>query len=250
MPQHFKMNYRTLTILSAISITFLSQSCTDKNTVKDIKEVQNKTEPYIGKDTITEEILERGQNEEETELPVNLESINDTLSLTIMISSLSRQAKLNDLKGLNDFIHPQLGCYFIYRPGANLGIEHIYQFEKSWGVLDFSVNELYSMLDIKDAKFENWPEYEDCGYSGFSKNGDFVIKSTDYNALSKIHEHNTKEYGEPFLNEQKLSKAKQFEASVKYALISTENSVIVQFIFVDGKWYLGAINKGKFDCAG
>jgi len=187
-------------------------------------------------------------------LPIEASSVSspfdDTVSLNKMIEEITLLARSKDLKGINKYIHPDLGCYFVYRTGVNFDMEQIHEFKQNWGVLGFSISDIYWMLDLKEAKFEEWPEYSDCGYEGFSKNGNYLKEAKNYEHLSGVHNHNSEANDSPFLNKSELIRAQKVETAVKYSLISTENSVIIQFILVDGKWYLGVLNKGKFDCSG
>lgn len=175
---------------------------------------------------------------------------NDTLSLTQYIQDLTTCAFDQNFDDLNNFIHPELGLHFIFRTGANLDIVHFTTLDNNWQVPGFGTNEFFESIQIENVKFESWPNYVDCGEDGFSKEGNFVAQSKNYDVLTSIHTHNTNEYGAPFLNSSELDLAQKAEDKVKYSLISTSNHVLLHFILIDEIWYLGIINKGAFDCSG
>lgn len=168
----------------------------------------------------------------------------------LLTFTLLQNASIEDnLPAFNAYIHPELGCYFIYRPGSHLGFDRIDAFPEGWDKLGFSLEDLYATFRTAELKFEEWPTFVDCGSSGFSKNGTFAKPVEGYSTLTDLYTFNEAEYG-PQVSKLEAKQIKSLESMVQYSVIFTGTPLVIDFAQQDGKWYIATINDGRFDCSG
>lgn len=173
-------------------------------------------------------------------------TIEEKNQLAEVITRFVRAYASKDNSKANALIHPSLGIYIIFRPGAADNFVHV-------DSLDFarSVPEVYAYGDFSTEHaltFESLPVF-DCGTEKWDKQGFFCDTTAHPNQLSNIaafeEQFNETEYSDEELEELEKSEKES------YRVIVTGNAVDPLIFHVrkyQGSWYVTTLDRAYGGC--
>ena len=153
--------------------------------------------------------------------------------------------KANKNADIQTYIHPNIGFYYITRPGAMDAVYHGKNFEEVFKEAYTPwVPGLLKQISCKP-KFEEIPEF-DC--DGFSKEGCFVASLSSYSRASELMKALTQSEVGKFSKEMDLGVEKA-EGMVSYQVIVTDQALSMSWGTIQGKWYLLFLDVATYDCS-
>lgn len=161
------------------------------------------------------------------------------------IESLLSHISGDASKGLTSIINPEVGFFFITRPGALDAVYHLFSAEEivSEANTPWIIDEL-SGVSCQIA-LEDLPSYN-C--DNFSKKGCFLSQVNDPDRISKLMEALEQANITSFSSTQQ-KRAVDTEQLITYELVITEKYLSMLFGQVEGKWYLLLLDAAKYDCS-
>ena len=187
--------------------------------------------------------LPRKQTSKESSSKLSTESEQDRFSLRL--SQFLQAWETGSRSKIQSFIDPQIGFYFINRPGA---IDAVHQ-GKSFDEVFKKAYTPYAEKMLQDAscaaQFAPLPEF-DC--EGFSKNGCFISETTSYNRASQIMKALTKSKVGKFSQQMDLE-VSRVEKRVGYQVLITDQAISMGWGKVNNQWYLLFLDIATYDCS-
>lgn len=176
----------------------------------------------------------------------------DITSFSIFYKKVYAAFKSNDFETISKFIHPTYGFYSVFKPGMFHSYDHHSILNEKWTTksgqykysdlkLFFEPNYIYSDW------FFNYSKENKINKS-FKKNGAYISKKnrkiiTSINfAQNKISKKNLSE------KEQKLINTIEFYCKISVLFPCKEDGCgsIIDFMNIDGNWYIGIIDLEPF----
>ncbi len=153
--------------------------------------------------------------------------------------------KTNNSADIQTFIHPDIGFYYITRPGAMDAVYHGKKFDEVFKEAYTPwVPGLFKQISC-NPKFEEIPEF-DC--DGFSKEGCFVTSLSSYTRASELMKALTQSEVGKFSKEMDLG-VEEAEGKVSYQVIVTDQALSMSWGNIQGKWYLLFLDVATYDCS-
>ena len=158
---------------------------------------------------------------------------------------LLKALKSNDYTAVQEFIHPELGYYYITRPGA---FDAVYYFSQASAMERQAntpwISERFSKIDCEPQEGSK----PDFNCESFSKEGCFLAETPSYNRVSKLMNALTEyEYAE--YSKTDLAAAAKVEAAITHEFISTGDYLSLSLGLIDGKWYILVVDPAVYDCS-
>jgi len=171
----------------------------------------------------------------------------DTETLEEVLEKIAKAYTDQDSKTINNYIHPKLGIYIIYRPGALDSYVHQNSFNFSKPVPEYHS---YEKLSYKGPlKAGKLPVF-DCGTMKWDKLGFFYDKKSRPNELSQTAKF-MNEILDAKINKTELQRLRNIETR-SYRAIMTSNESEEPFVFhvtKEGeKWYITVIDRAYAGC--
>ena len=171
----------------------------------------------------------------------------DTETLEEVLEKIAKAYTDQDSKTINNYIHPKLGIYIIYRPGALDSYVHQSNFNFSKPVPEYHS---YEKLNYKGPlKAGKLPVF-DCGTMKWDKLGFFYDKKSRPNELSQTAKF-MNEILDAKINKTELQRLRNIETR-SYRAIMTSNESEEPFVFhvtKEGeKWYITVIDRAYAGC--
>jgi len=171
----------------------------------------------------------------------------DTETLEEVLEKIAKAYTDQDSKTINNYIHPKLGIYIIYRPGALDSYVHQNSFNFSKPVPEYHS---YEKLSYKGPlKAGKLPVF-DCGTMKWDKLGFFYDKKSRPNELSQTAKF-MNEILDAKINQAELLRLRNIETR-SYRAIMTSNESEEPFVFhvtKEGeKWYITVIDRAYAGC--
>lgn len=171
----------------------------------------------------------------------------DTETLEEVLEKIAKAYTDQDSKTINNYIHPKLGIYIIYRPGALDSYVHQSSFNFSKPVPEYHS---YEKLSYKGPlKAGKLPAF-DCGTMKWDKLGFFYDKKSRPNELSQTAKF-MNEILDAKINQTELQRLRNIETR-SYRAIMTSNESEEPFVFhvtKEGeKWYITVIDRAYAGC--
>ncbi|MEM6764916.1 MAG: hypothetical protein AAF824_08745 [Bacteroidota bacterium] len=164
---------------------------------------------------------------------------------TPSVRPLIQALKNNDYAAVQQYVHPELGYFYITRPGAFDAIHFFSQASAMERQANTPwISELFSEIRCQVVVSPK-PDF-DC--EGFSKEGCFLSEIASYERVSKLMKALAEyDYGE--FTQTDIASAKKLEAAVTHELISTESYLSLLLGFIEGKWYILVVDPAVYDCS-
>ena len=158
---------------------------------------------------------------------------------------LLKALKNNDYTAVQEFIHPELGYYYITRPGA---FDAVYYFSQASAMERQAntpwISELFSKIDCEPQESSK----PDFNCEGFSKEGCFLAETPSYDRVGKLMKALTEyEYAE--YSKTDLAAAAKVEDAITHEFISTKDYISLSLGLIDGKWYILVVDPAVYDCS-
>lgn len=174
-------------------------------------------------------------------LPQTVEEQNE---LSDVITRFVRAYASKDNAKANALIHPDLGIYIIYRPGAADTFVRL-------DSLDFSrpVPEVFDYPDITYdyvLTYEKLPTF-DCGTEKWDKTGFFCDTTSHPNQLSNIAAFED-EFDEDKFSEEDLVILEKGEQESYRVILTTREPLIFHVRKYQGKWYVTTLDRAYAGC--
>ncbi|WP_293943296.1 MULTISPECIES: hypothetical protein [unclassified Sphingobacterium] len=171
----------------------------------------------------------------------------DTETLEQVLEKIAKAYIDQDSKTINNYIHPKLGIYIIYRPGALDSYVHQNNFNFSKPVPEYhSYEKLSYKGPLKTGKL---PVF-DCGTMKWDKLGFFYDKKSRPNELSQTAKF-MNEILDAKITGNELQRLRNIEVR-SYRAIMTSNESEEPFVFhvtKEGeKWYITVIDRAYAGC--
>ncbi|WP_433901857.1 hypothetical protein [Sphingobacterium puteale] len=171
----------------------------------------------------------------------------DTETLEQVLEKIAKAYIDQDSKTINDYIHPKLGIYIIYRPGALDSYVHQNNFSFAKPVPEYHS---YEKLSYKGPlKAGKLPVF-DCGTMKWDKLGFFYDKKSRPNELSQTAKF-MNEILDAKITRNELRRLRNIEIR-SYRAIMTSNESEEPFVFhvtKEGeKWYITVIDRAYAGC--
>jgi len=171
----------------------------------------------------------------------------DTETLEEVLEKIAKAYTDQDSKTINNYIHPKLGIYIIYRPGALDSYVHQNSFNFSKPVPEYHS---YEKLSYKGPlKAGKLPVF-DCGTMKWDKLGFFYDRKSRPNELSQTAKF-MNEILDAKINQAELLRLRNIETR-SYRAIMTSNESEEPFVFhvtKEGeKWYITVIDRAYAGC--
>ena len=171
----------------------------------------------------------------------------DTETLEEVLEKIAKAYTDQDSKTINNYIHPKLGIYIIYRPGALDSYVHQNSFNFSKPVPEYHS---YEKLSYKGPlKAGKLPVF-DCGTMKWDKLGFFYDRKSRPNELSQTAKF-MNEILDAKINKTELQRLRNIETR-SYRAIMTSNESEEPFVFhvtKEGeKWYITVIDRAYAGC--
>ncbi|MBD1428868.1 hypothetical protein [Sphingobacterium litopenaei] len=174
-------------------------------------------------------------------VPVTIEEQNQ---LSEVITRFVRAYASKDNAKANALIHPELGIYIIYRPGAS---DTFVKMDS----LDFAhpVPEVFAYPDLNTEfalTFEKLPSY-DCGTEKWNKEG-FICDTTAHpNQLSNITAFED-EFDEDKFSEEDLIRIEVSEKESYRVIVTADQPLIFHVRKYKGAWYVTTLDRAYAGC--
>lgn len=166
----------------------------------------------------------------------------DINPLSETITRFARAYISQDNEKANALIHPELGMYVIYHPGAGNTYERI-------DTLNFSkpVPEYFPYTTFENdfvLTFDKLPSF-DCGTEQWDKRG-FICDTTAYaNELSEIAKFNHDFNG---ISETELTEIKQLEKDTFRVILTQDENLVFHVKKYEGRWYVFVLDRAYGWC--
>jgi len=224
---------RNLFFFILICLTASTISC--RNSKKEDKAVK------IVQDSIPVDTLQKPDTTEKEVKKENSETLEEVLE------KLAKAYSEQDSKTINSYIHPKLGIYIIYRPGALDSYVHQNSFNFSKPVPEYhSYEKLTYKGPLKSGKLPIF----DCGTMKWDKAGFYYDRKSRPNELSQTAKF-MNEILDAKINNTELQRLRNIE-SKSYRAIMTSNEHEEPFVFhvtKEGeKWYITVIDRAYAGC--
>ena len=162
--------------------------------------------------------------------------------MTEVITRFVRAYVSKDNQKANKLIHPDLGLYVIYRPGAMDTYQHI-------DSIDFGnpVPNHYPYSDITNdygLTFASLPVF-DCGTEKWDKLGLIADTTKQADQLTFIAEFKNK-FEE--ITDQQLIQIKEIEKDTYRIILTSEDPLIFHIKSYQGVWYIIALDRAYSGC--
>lgn len=210
------MNMKSIPILICCYIFFLLASCTSSN-----------------------------KKSEETKDSLDIPTVSfpdDTQGISEVITRFARAYLSQDNEKANALIHPDLGLYVIYRPGAQDTYERV-------DSIDFAkpVPEHFPYTTFANTyalSFEELPSF-DCGMEKWNKLGFFCDTTVQANELTAIATFNYEFNG---INDTDLAEVKQLEKGTFRVMLTKDENLIFHVKKHQGNWYVFVLDRAYGWC--
>lgn len=224
---------RNLFFYILICLTVSTISC--RNNKKEDKAVK------ILQDSISADTVSKRDTIEKTVKKEDSETLEEVLE------KLAKAYSDQDSKTVNTYIHPKLGIYIIYRPGALDSYVHQNSFNFSKPIPEYhSYEKLTYKGPLKSGKLPIF----DCGTMKWDKLGFYYDKKSRPNELSQTAKF-MNEILDAKISNTVLQQLKNIEAR-SYRAIMTSNESEEPFVFhvtKEGeKWYITVIDRAYGGC--
>lgn len=224
---------RNLFFYILICLTVSTISC--RNNKKEDKAVK------ILQDSISADTVSKRDTIEKTVKKEDSETLEEVLE------KLAKAYSDQDSKTVNTYIHPKLGIYIIYRPGALDSYVHQNSFNFSKPIPEYhSYEKLTYKGSLKSGKLPIF----DCGTMKWDKLGFYYDKKSRPNELSQTAKF-MNEILDAKISNTELQQLKNIEAR-SYRAIMTSNESEEPFVFhvtKEGeKWYITVIDRAYGGC--
>lgn len=147
-----------------------------------------------------------------------------------------------DNQRVNELIHPDLGLYIIYRPGAADAYEKVDSLDFS---TPFPPHFPYTTFEnTYDLTFEKLPEY-DCGYDRWNKLGFFCDTTAQADQLTLIANF---QYEFEEIDESQVEKIEHFEKNTYRVILTKNENLIFHIKKHEGNWYVVALDRAYGWC--
>lgn len=171
----------------------------------------------------------------------------DTETLEEVLEKLAKAYSEQDSKTITNYIHPKLGLYIIYRPGALDSYVHQYNFNFSKPVPEYhSYEKLIYKGPLKSGKLPIF----DCGTMKWDKLGFYYDKKSRPNELSQTAKF-MNEILDAKISSTELQQLRSIEAK-SYRAIMTSNETEEPLVFhvtkEGSKWYITVIDRAYGGC--
>lgn len=167
---------------------------------------------------------------------------DDTRDLTEVITRFVRAYSSQDNQKANALIHPDLGLYIIYRPGAADTYTHV-------DSLDFNkpIPEFYPYVKFSNAytpQFDALPVF-DCGSNRWDKLGFYCDTTQQASQLTKIaaFEH---DFGQK--SEAEVAEIEALEQDTYRVILTQEDNLIFHVKKYQDKWYIFVLDRAYGGC--
>ncbi|MBD1421026.1 hypothetical protein [Sphingobacterium chuzhouense] len=166
----------------------------------------------------------------------------DTQGISEVITRFTRAYLSQDKEKANALIHPDLGLYVIYRPGAADTYEKL-------DSIDFSrpTPEYFPYVTFENdyaLTFEKLPVF-DCGEEKWDKLGFFCDTTSQANQLTTIatfdHEFNG-------ISDDELTEIKQLEKDTFRVILTKDENLIFHVKKYQDKWYVFVLDRAYGGC--
>jgi hypothetical protein len=160
------------------------------------------------------------------------------------IMEFFENCRKKDFNKANEMVYPDLGVYFIYRPGA---IDAFQRYNKLQDIFE-NAAWLESLLSEVECEpdYDRFPDF-DCD-TNFSEEGCFIREVRSFSRLSALMEALT-ELGLAEFDEFAAGEARKTEQVVGYEFLSTDLATVFYIGQIEGKWYLLVIDSARYDCS-
>ncbi|WP_437919358.1 hypothetical protein [Sphingobacterium sp. LRF_L2] len=166
----------------------------------------------------------------------------DKQQLTELITRFVRAYISQDNQKANALIHPDLGIYIIYRPGAMDTYQHV-------DSLDFqrSIPEHFPYSTFENdyvLQFDSLPVF-DCAEEKWNKYGFFCDTTVQADQLTQIasFKHEFKE-----INDRTLAEIKQVEKNTYRVILTKNENLIFHVKKYEGSWYIFVLDRAYGWC--
>lgn len=147
-----------------------------------------------------------------------------------------------DNKRVNELIHPDLGLYVIYRPGAGDTYEKVDSLNFS---TPFPPHFPYTTFEnTYQLAFDKLPEY-DCGYDRWDKLGFFCDTTRQADQLSQIANF---QYEFEEISQTQLEKIEEFEQHTYRVILTKNENLIFHIKKYKGNWYVVVLDRAYGWC--
>lgn len=166
----------------------------------------------------------------------------DTQGISEVISRFSSAYLSQDNKKANALVHPELGLYIIYRPGASNTYERVdrIDFTKSVpGYFPYTTFENDYVLT-----YEELPIF-DCGSEKWDKLGFFCDTTTQANELTEIAAFNHEFNG---ISDAELAEIKELEKDTFRVILTKKENLIFHVKKYQGNWYVIVLDRAYAGC--
>lgn len=175
---------------------------------------------------------------------VSPQTVEEQNELSDVITRFVRAYASKDNAKANALIHPDLGIYIIYRPGAADTFVRL-------DSLDFSrpVPEVFDYPDITYdyvLTYEKLPTF-DCGTEKWDKTGFFCDTTSHPNQLSNIAAFED-EFDEDKFSEEDLVILEKGEQESYRVILTTTEPLIFHVRKYQGKWYVTTLDRAYAGC--
>lgn len=164
-----------------------------------------------------------------------------------VLENIAKAYTEQDGKTINNYIHPKLGIYIIYRPGALDSYVHQNSFSFSKPVPEYHSYEKISYKGpLKSGKL---PAF-DCGTMKWDKSGFYYDKKSRPNELSQTARF-MNEILDAKISSSELQRLKNMEARSYRAIMTssdTEEPLVFHVTKEGGKWYITVIDRAYAGC--
>lgn len=180
------------------------------------------------------------EQKDSVQSPINIEEIAPPPSE--VIESFVQAYTERDNQRINELIHPDLGLYIIYRPGAMDTYEKVDSLNFS---KPFPPHFPYTTFKNEySLSFEELPEF-DCGYDRWNKLGFFCDTTAHAQQLTRIADFQ-KEFNE--IQQSQLEAIKEFEKDSYRVILTKNENLIFHIKKYQGAWYVVVLDRAYGWC--
>lgn len=139
-------------------------------------------------------------------------------------------------------IHPDMGVFLIYKPGAIQRPTHCKTIQDLKDIRPSIVDEF---TGIKSKAQKGELPFYDCDF--FDKKGTYYMSGEKNGMLVSLY-HEMEEMLSMEANPEELAAAQKADDATTVELVNTESFLQMSFGQVEGKWYILSIDIAVFDC--
>lgn len=166
----------------------------------------------------------------------------DTKGINEVISRFSDAYLRQDNEKANALVHPELGLFIIYRPGASNAYERVdsIDFEKP-------VPEYFPYTTFENdfiLTYEDLPSF-DCGGEKWDKLGFFCDTTVQANELTEIASFNHEFNG---ISDAELAEIKELEKGTFRVILTKDENLIFHVKKYQGNWYVFVLDRAYGWC--